>query len=174
MYLLNHFDTDKNFWSSSPQLKILFHQIYSEDKSKDKKNSSTILWCIALLLHPESKFANYPYQKRLEIVQDYAQNHETEFNPELYPETVHLFEEGVLSKAQKFLVKWEKKLEERQEFIDSLKFDLETVETVDKILSNTNKLWKQYQECLKDVEEERSKNVGQGGAMESASEQHLI
>lgn len=43
---------------------------------------------------------------------------------------------------------------------------------LDKMMSNTDKMWKQYMVCLKDVEDEEATTLG--GSQESLSEQGVI
>jgi hypothetical protein len=45
------------FWDEYPELKIPkeFNELYSKDKSKNKVNSSRIMWAIHLHSHPESR-----------------------------------------------------------------------------------------------------------------------
>jgi hypothetical protein len=68
--ILNGFDTDINFWKANPQLKIPqpFADILSTDKSKTKSKSSQIMWAIALLVDPESKFSNISLKNRKKMI----------------------------------------------------------------------------------------------------------
>ncbi len=68
--ILEGFDIDKNFWKLHPQLQIPqeFASIYREDKSKTKSKSSQIMWAIALLVDPDSKFANISFPTRKDII----------------------------------------------------------------------------------------------------------
>jgi len=77
-----------------------------------------------------------------------------------------------LTKPEQYLVAWEQKLDERQEFIASKPYDHSTYEMLDKMMSNTDKMWKQYMTCLKDVQEEES--LLEGGSQESLNEQGVI
>ena len=75
--ILEAFDTDVNFWQLHPQLKVPlpFASIYKEDKSKAKSKSSQIMWAIALLVDPDSKFSNisFPTRKNM-IAKDYLKD----------------------------------------------------------------------------------------------------
>jgi len=77
-----------------------------------------------------------------------------------------------LSKAQAYLIAWEQKLDERQNLIASIPYSMSTYEDLDKLMATTEKLWKQYQTCLKDVEDEESATLG--GIQESMTELNII
>ena len=68
--ILNGFDTDVNFWKLNPQLKVplAFADILKQDKSKNKSKSSQIMWAIALLVDPDSKFSNISFQTRKDMI----------------------------------------------------------------------------------------------------------
>ena len=76
MQILNNFDTESNFWKINPQLVFPkeFSNLRGKDKSRDKKISSKIMWGIALLLDPDSKFSNIPFNDRKKMIaRDYLQ-----------------------------------------------------------------------------------------------------
>ena len=68
--ILEAFNTDVNFWKLHPQLKVPspFAAIYKEDKSKAKGKSSQIMWAIALLVDPDSKFSNISFPTRKNMI----------------------------------------------------------------------------------------------------------
>lgn len=166
--ILNTFDTDTNFFEVNPQLKIPFQPLL-----KDIEDPSRYMWSVALHLHPDSKFANteQDYRKEL-IVSDYYP--EMDFTSPPYEAVSTLFNTLCLSKPQRFLVEWQTKLEERAKFIASLPYNENTYELLDAMMSKTERMWKQYMNCLQDVEDERAKSHTFGGAQESLTEQGLI
>lgn len=64
MILLNSFDPSQDFWTSNPQLRILF---------KDQLDiSSSHFWALFLYAHPDSKFYNEsPEDRKALIFKDY-------------------------------------------------------------------------------------------------------
>ena len=75
--ILEGFNTDLNFWKLHPQLKVPlpFASILEEDKSKNKSKSSQIMWAIALLADPDSKFSNISYNTRKDMIaKDYLKD----------------------------------------------------------------------------------------------------
>jgi len=62
------------------------------------------------------------------------------FSWEEYQEIIYLIEDKVLTKAERALMRWEKTLHERDDFIASIPYSLDTFEAKDKMLANTPKL----------------------------------
>jgi hypothetical protein len=50
------FDTEKNYWTVFPEMKVhsTFNHYYKEDKSKKKLSSSNIMWAFHLVCHPKA------------------------------------------------------------------------------------------------------------------------
>jgi len=120
MSLLTNFDIDSNFWKNNPQLIIPkeLNKLYKEDKSKDKTNSSQIMWaiCLFLDLSEENKFRNFPEEDRKKlIIEDYLQDPKFKF--ENYKPIIDWYIEGLYSPAQRGILNWRRKLEERDLFI---------------------------------------------------------
>lgn len=92
---------------------------------------------------------------------------------ENYPDVKITFMDMVLTKPQRYLAEWELKWEERQAFIAQQPYTLDTADALDKALVNTEKIWKVYMNCRKDVEQEASQTA-QGGVKESSLEAGLI
>lgn len=168
MDILSTFDVTADFFEVNPQLRIPFEPLL-----KDITNPSKYMWAVALFLHPDSKFANTDeeYRKTL-IISDYYEDMDFESPP--YSAVAEVFTHLCLTKPQKFLKDWEEKLEERAKFIASLPYNETTYELLDSMMSKTERMWKQYMNCLKDVEDEKTKSHTFGGAQESLTEQGLI
>ncbi|HNQ20722.1 MAG TPA: hypothetical protein PKI46_06645, partial [Bacteroidales bacterium] len=58
MKVIDNWDIQNNFWKVNPQflLKETFRKLYDEDKTKDKHNSSLVMWGLAYLCDFESKY----------------------------------------------------------------------------------------------------------------------
>lgn len=68
---------------------------------------------------------------------------------------------------------WEKKLHERDEFINSLSYSLDTYEDLDKMMKLTTSMWDQYESIKDRLTKEKSSNT-EGDIEESLSEKKLI
>jgi len=112
--ILNGFDINLNFWKLNPQLKIPlpFATIYNEDKSKAKSKSSQVMWAIALLVDPDSKFSNISYSTRKDMIsKDYLKN--DGFDWDKYKDAINFYERSLITPAKRQLMVWEKKMDEK-------------------------------------------------------------
>lgn len=175
MGILATFETQSNFWKLNPQLTIIFNELYSSDKSKDKVKSSQLMWAIALLLDPsdENQFRNYPIEDRkILIAEDFLK--EEKFNWDIHKELINKFTVTQLSLAEKSLNNWYAKLQERDELIANTPYTLDNSTDLDKMLANTDKLYSQYERVKKDYEKEKLTETNKGGSVASLSDKGLI
>ncbi len=77
------------------------------------------------------------------------------------PETRAKISKFLLSKPERLLDGWEKKLEERDEFMHSRPYNEDTFEMLDKMMALTDKMWSAYLKIQKAVTSEgESQTVG--------------
>jgi hypothetical protein len=69
-------------------------------------------------------------------------------------------------------MRWEQTLHERDDFISTVPYNLDTFEAKDKMLANTPKLWDQYESILDRLTKEQGST--HGDIEESLSEKGLI
>ena len=163
--MLIKFDTNANFWDMYPQFKVGFAKLIKAGKKK----SSKIMWGIALDIHPESVYAAMDPTERLELIQkDYMED--IEFDRTIYKDDIELFKKLCMTKKERYLHEWEKKLDERDNFISSLTYDEENAEFLDKLMGNTKRLQEQYDKAVEEYYKEKTQTSGKGGAEESLRE----
>lgn len=151
----------EDFFIQNPMFSVAFSSV-----------PSNVMWAITLDQHPKSIYRNLDAQTRRSLIE--TEYLKSSLDWEALKDTIELFKELSLSKRQRFLNNWENKLEERDNFIASLPYDESTYEILDKIMAQSDKMWKQWSTCLKDVQEEETLQTTEGGALESLSEQNLI
>jgi hypothetical protein len=187
MGLLSNFDINNNFWKINPQLTLLgaFKKLYDSDKSKDKINSSHIMWGIGLVYDPESKYYNIPldYRRKLVVVDYFKQE---KFGWAIYNDVIDFYIECCLTTAERSLAEWNNKMTERSEFINSTKYSIgtvnaktgsfvgSTIQIIDNMLANTKKLYDDYKRIMEDLGKEQMKTNVKGGTQKSASESGMI
>ena len=172
--ILEGFDTDVNFWKLHPQLKVPlpFAVIYQEDKSKSKSKSSQIMWAIALLVDPDSKFSNISYYTRRDMIsKDFLKN--PDFDWDVYKDAVVFYERSLITPAKRQLMVWNKKMDEKTLYLDTLTYE-DNADTIEGLLKTNVKLFEDYERLLKLVDKETNEGSTKGGAEESASEKGLI
>ena len=171
---LENYNENNNFWEFNPQYKVIFKDLYSKDKSKNKDKTSTLMWGLLLYVHPKSDFYNLPDKEEL-IAKDIFKD--SKFKWEDYTDTIKKIKDITLSQAEKSLVVWDETLKKRDKFIHSQEFTLDTyiedpetgrqkllkgtADQLDKMLANTVKLYDEYTKILKQLtEEEQTKGKG--------------
>lgn len=171
MNLLNNFDIKSNFWKINPQLCILgeFASLYDADKSKDKSESSKIMWAIALILDTESKFFNLPVDERKRVVaKDYLKSPSFDFGS--YKPQMNAYEKLTMTPAKRQLVEWSRIMDEKSELLKTLNYTVETWEIIEKMLKSNKDLYAELQRISELLINEGERGIMKGGSEESATE----
>lgn len=156
---------DNNFWEVNSDLVILdeFSKLYYKDKSKDKQDSSKILWAIFYAYNPESKFFNYPNKQDV-ISQSFLKD--PKFKWEDYKDLIDAYKNIVLTDAERALINWNEIMTMRDQSIKDLykkaieDSDTDELVKIDKMLANTPKMFEDYKKIKKDYEEEKVTKKG--------------
>ena len=180
MSVLTTFDTTSNFWKMNPQFKALepYKEFHAKDKTRGKKNSSKVMWAIALLLDPSeaNSFRNIPVEDRaFYIARDFIGRQN--FNWDKYVTLTDFYKNQVLSQAAKSLITWEEVMNERDKvlktmFKNALKSkDIGLITELDKLLAMTPKYYMDYEKIRKAfMEEEDAAKRGKGDKIKSLSD----
>lgn len=186
--LLAVLDTDLNFWEANPNFKSIkeFKLLRDSDKSKNKDNSSRIMWAIALCLDKniENTWRNVPVEEAQPLLAEDIIG-DPKFDWDSIKDLIFIYKTRVMSLPEKDLLNFERKLHERQNFIDNTPYTLDyfddngkpvkgTASQLDKMMADTNKIYAQLQELKALYEKSEEEGHVRGGRTESASEQGLI
>lgn len=162
--MISSFEIFDDFWLTNPELKILLKE--------DAHIPSKIMWALLLYIHPKSKFFNESPSTRLKLIQqDYLQD--PSFSLSDYSQTLDRIKSLILTKAERSLALWEQKLSERDALIAEIPYTLENFEVVDKLVTNSQKLWDQYFK-IQDALSKESETKVEGDIEESLTEKGLI
>ena len=171
------FDIDNNFWELNPHMKVLspFCDLFKKDKSKGAVNSSKEMWCIFLCQDPhpsKNPLYNLSLEDRKEQIKDnfYA----IDWDSKLVLECIKAWEEKCLTDTERNFKGWRDKLVERDKFLASQPYDLENGDALDKMLSNTKKLWDAYKSARDEMLQEENRLVGKGQRKMTVSEKAII
>jgi hypothetical protein len=156
---------DNNFWNINVELIILkeFNEFRNKDKSKDKVDSSKIMWAIYFAYHPESKFFSLP-NKQIAIATDYLKD--PKFNWDKHSKLIDTYCSLVLSDAERALVNWNEIMVMRDNSIKELykkaiaNGDTDELVKIDKMLANTPKMFEDYKKIKRDYEDEKTTKKG--------------
>ena len=185
---LTTLDTDLNFWEHHPNFKSIreFRELRRLDKSKDKDKSSRIMWAIALCKdkHIENTWRNEDDDDRLPLLAEDIIG-DKDFDWGTVEDLMYIYEQRVLTKAERDLVQSENKMRERQKFIDKTEYTLDylddngkpqkgTATQLDKMMVDSDKIYERHEKLKALYEKSEEDGHVFGGRTESASEQGLI
>jgi hypothetical protein len=185
-------NTDENYWLLHPQMKTIkeFKDVFLTDKSKDKINSSKLMWAIALYCdpHDQNPWRNInDADRRTLIAEDFLLSPKFDWERSDIKELIEKYEDLCLTVWEKELVRLERKLSERSDFISSTKYTLDeyeenngkvklkkgTATQLDKMMTDTIKIYEQADK-IKQMLGKESGGHTRGGAKESAGEKAEI
>jgi len=179
-------NTNENYWILNPMMvgMPIFSNLYKKDKSKDKTDSSSLMWAIACFVDPNkgNTYRNVSIEDKKALINE-AILHDSKFNwehPEIL-EFIDTYTDLCLTIAEKQLIRFEKKLIQRGDFIDKTDYSLDsydesnrtikgTADQLDKMMVATGKIYDQLEDIKAKITKESAEGTLRGGATESASE----
>ena len=183
---MENFDTKENFWEVHPALSAAgpFKELHRKDKSRGKGSSSKLAWCIKLIWNRKSEFYNLPEageNNKIDLVFEdvYGDKSYYKTHKKSVEDLREFYISSTTTAAARTLVGIEDKLKERDAFLRATEYymgDLTergwnggTVDTLDKMMANTEKLYNLYNKARQIVEQEEQ-TIAMGGATESLSD----
>lgn len=157
--------SDNIFWEIYPDLTIVeeFNSLYTLDKTKDKSESSKIMWAIYYVLNPDSIFFYLP-DKYDVIAKDHLKD--LKFKWSTLKKELDIYKNTVLSDAERALINWGEIMSMRDSSLKDLykdalsEKDVKSLKDLDTMLSNTPKMFEDYKKVRKDFEEEKTSKKG--------------
>lgn len=170
-----------NFWEHNPQYKYILADFYNADKSKNKNKSSKIVWAIYFRVHPKSDFYRLPDKDDI-IKSKWLK--QPKFDWSTIESVEVIFVSSTLTQAEKSLVAWDDTMKKRDKFIHDQEFTLDTynernkivkgtADQLDRMLSNTSKLYGEYFKISKELASDEIKR-GKGNKPKSMSDANDI
>lgn len=178
---------DGNFWVTNPGFTYFdtLKTFYKNDKTKGKTNSSKIMWAIALLVdpHKDNPWRNTAYVEKLKLIaNEYLE--EPSFDWSKYQHIIDEYQKRATTEIEQQLHRFKIKMDERQSFIDSTKYSLDsyddgrlikgTADQLDKMMINTDKISNMYEKLMEAISKQADKASTKGGREKSASEKGLL
>jgi hypothetical protein len=122
---------------------------------------SKVMWALMLCHYPTSQFFNLDLKSKEEIIKiDYLDDEDFDFNK--YKTVINKIK-SLMTPAERLISTWYNKLLEQSEYLDSLKFSSETVDTITKIMKDSYPMMKQFKEIeslfLKEQEQKTLGNI---------------
>jgi len=180
----------ENYWGLHPMMQNMrpFKAFYLKDKSKSKKESSKIMWAVAMFVDPnkDNAYKHMDSKTKKELI---AEDHlnDKDFSWE-HPEIVELCEgyrEHCLTILEKEMVDFEEKLTQRGRFLKKVNYTMDTyddrgkiekgtADQLDKMMLNTGKLVAEMENINEKLAKAELDGQLKGGATESAAESGLL
>lgn len=155
-------DHHKDFWELNPNLDSIF----------GSKPSSNLMWAITYFVHPESDLAFYDKPKRRELIEKNV--YKGELNWDEHEDLIRLFEDGILTRNQKYVILWRDKMEERADLLRRTPYTMATKDDLDKMLKESKYLWPQLEEAEEKLLKDTLTSQVEGGGEESLSDKNLL
>lgn len=175
MGFIKNFNTNINFWDANPQFKTVevFKDYYKKDKSKDRKDSSTIMWGLSFYYDEESIYYNMPKEDR-EIAIASGHFGDKKFSWSKISTLQESFANLYLTPAKRQLFEWNRLMDEKTEFMSGQTYSQTNWEMLEKMMISNKALYAEYDNIMKRLVNEKDSTGVKGGAIESASESGLI
>lgn len=174
MKVISSWDTSGNFWELNEQFKVItpFTKLYTEDKSKSKAHSSKLMWAIAFYADFDSKYRALSEGERKKLItEDILKEPEYDWiQLEVYIKGWEVFK----SVPMKQMAEWERLMNEKTEYMKTLKYSAETADEIEKRLLSNSKLYAEYEEIMSRLVQDGEAGTMLGGAMESLTEKGEI
>jgi hypothetical protein len=186
--IIDTFSPGANFWAMHPQFLAVnpFKDMYERDESANKVESSLLMWFVVLCYDMDSKYEGLPTnEKHLMIGEDFCNDSEyfDRFAALIVP-CRDMYCKMQDTPAKRSLRNWKNTLEDRDNFLASSTYTLDsyddrgkikkgTADQIDAMHGRTPKFWSDYERIMEALSKEESGGTGEakGGAMPSASDE---
>lgn len=174
MKVIDSWDVTANFWEVNPQLKApgIYNTLYTEDKSKGKTQSSKLMWAIALFSDFDSKYRPLSEAERKKLVAEDILK-DVSFDWSTLEKYIKEWER-YKSVPMKQMAEWERLMNEKTEYMKTLKYSAETADEIEKRLLSNSKLYSEYEEIMSRLVQDGEAGTMLGGGMESLTERGEI
>jgi hypothetical protein len=165
-----------NFWVEYQELSMApgLDKFYIKDKSKNKTESSQIMWAIDLCENLDSKYYNNPNKYKL-ISKIYLKDEK--FKWEAYKDLIEFYKECCLTDAERAMTIWNdtmrlRNISLKEMYQDAFNIkDTDELVKLDKMLAATPKMFDDYKKIRADYEEEKTHKKGKNiSSMSDADE----
>jgi len=172
MAVVNSWDINANFWVLHPQLLLAegFKEFHKQDKSKNKEDSSKIMWAIAFIYDNESQYSNWPIKDRIKFVNTEILEGKIKFSEQEYKAIIKTYDSFQDTPARRQLKEWARIMDEKTDLLKTLKYTTESYKMVEEMLISNSKLYSELERIQAKIDQEEVGTKTKGGSQESLSE----
>jgi hypothetical protein len=168
----NYEENKDKFWEVNPEFKFVEPYASFYKSIKDKKLTSKYMWAIFLLCDINSPKLRLRDDERREEIKVYFIK-EDDFDFSRLDELISAYSKTAMTKIQRELKSWQDKIEERNKFIESQKYNERTFEMLDKMMKESKPIWEAFGKIYKEYQAENIETRARGGRQESFAEKLL-
>jgi hypothetical protein len=168
----NYEEFRHQFWEVNPEFKFVAPYDAFFTSIKDKKKTSEVMWAIYLLCDINSPKIRLRLDEREEEISNFFIK-DPEFTFKRYQHLIEAYPKVVMSKIQRELKVWHDKIEERNKFLESVTYDMNTFEALDKMMKDSKPIWEAFGKVYKEYQDENIETRARGGREESFTEKLL-
>lgn len=166
--LVQAWELDGNFWDMHKHLLLVptFSELYENDSSKGKKDSSQIMWAVALYCDSKSDYRELTESNKQEfIIEGYLKSKWTK--ADLEPYMVAYLQFNTPLERQLYLI--ERVIEEKNQYMSGLNY-ADNGDELEKRIKSNAALVEALDRVKLSLAEQSDEGVIKGGAEESAAE----
>lgn len=168
---------NENFWHLNSHMIYVepFSDLYNQDKSKNKEESSKVMWCITWMEDPDeevNKYYRIPKDERLLICQKYHKDYDPE-HP-LIKECLEKYPHLCLDADQLAYKLQKDQLIEISQFLSRQEITLDTVKDIIDLKARMPKIYQDFDKVSKLFEKNKADQRIFGGRKQTARERNLI
>lgn len=162
-----------NFWESNGQFLTIgiFKDFYKKDKSKNKKDSSELMWAIAFIYDKDSEHNSLPEDERIALITEEFLERKPQWDK--YEDVINAYIKLTTSTLERAIIDMEKKFWERNKFLQDTGYTEKNSDKLDKMFTNTGSILDSIEKLKKLLDQEKD-GTTRGGIEESASEKGEI
>ena len=170
--VVSKFDFSRNFWQYNQQFKAIepFKTLIKEDKSKNKVDSSTTMWAIALCFDFDSQYFNMEEGQRKQMIGEDVAGNKDFFDNDNVKSLCDAYKSITDTAARRQLRVWNNKIDEKSVFMAELKYNEKNWKMLDEMLKTNKDLYDSYFKIEKMIMNEGASDMVEGGSEESLLE----
>jgi hypothetical protein len=178
--LVSSFTPDANFWELNPLFTVAGpqKQIYLSDVSRDKVESSKLMWFVAFCydLDPKNIFSRLQQDEKHSLVGKDFMDEEGFYkrNKSTLDPIIEFYCKCQDTAAKRQLRVWNLKIDEKTKFMQETVYDEATYQMLEAMMKSNKEIYINYKQIETDLNKEEVGGAVKGGKVESLSDSGQI
>lgn len=180
MVIKGSYRYEQNFWEQENNGDLLslkaFRNLYQQDVSPTKEESSKVMWAIYLIYDYASHLAKIPPTQRVQKVEEEfleKPNYFTLYKAHLNP-VISAYLDLQKGSERRYLETWEEMIEKRRVFLKDTPYQKDTWEMLDKMALASDKILAQKDEILKRIDTQEGGQIKGGQSLSFLAKKEIV